>query len=159
MAKLNKREQETGRKTVNTTFIKAAFKTNLKLYCSCLSQVFGDKDDDGFYWGECRLNQGFVPSNMITEMNIDEAEDLFNRAKNDVRYNNELNSNGQLNGELDVDVISDNLGCEENDRLSFWENLDADDHFGAKKMKALYDYDPVRDSPNVDSEVCDASAP
>ena len=93
---------------------------------------------------------------MIAEMNVEEAEDLFNRANDDVLYNNELNSTSQLNGELDVDVISGNLGGEENgacDRLSFWENLE-DDHFGARKMKALFDYDPVRDSPNVDSEVC-----
>ena len=118
-------------------------------------QVFGDKDDDGFFWGHCKLKQGFVPSNMIAEMNISEAELLFNQAIDDVRLHNELNSRDQVNGELDVDVISDNLGREENapsNRLSFWENLE-NDHFEPRKMKALYDYDPVADSPNVDSEV------
>jgi hypothetical protein len=118
--------------------------------------VVGEKDDDGFYWGECKLKQGFVPSNMIAEMNINEAEDLFLQANCDVGLHNELNSRGQVNGELDVDVISDNLGREEpaaSDRLSFWENLE-NDHLGPRKMKTLYDYDPARDSPNVDSEVC-----
>ncbi len=121
-----------------------------------LSQVFGEQDDDGFYWGQCRLKQGFVPSNMIAEMNITEAELLFNQANNDVRLHNELNSRGQMNGELDVDFISDNHGCEEtapSDRLSFWENLE-NGHFEPRKMKALFDYDPATDSPNVDSEVC-----
>ena len=92
---------------------------------------------------------------MIVEMNINEAEDIFNQADNDIRLNNELNSNDHVNGELDVDVISDNLDCKENgtsDRLSFWENLE-DDHLGPRKMKALYDYDPLTQSPNVDNEV------
>ena len=135
-------------------YVRSCYRTALPYFS--LSQVFGEKDDDGFFWGQCKLKQGFVPSNMIAEMSITEAELLFNQANNDVRLHNELNSRGQVNGELDVDVISDNLGCEEtglNDRLSFWENLD-NDNFEARKMKALYDYDPAADSPNVDSEVC-----
>ncbi|KAK9498069.1 hypothetical protein O3M35_003951 [Rhynocoris fuscipes] len=30
-------------------------------------KVFGDKDADGFYWGECRGRRGFVPHNMVVE--------------------------------------------------------------------------------------------
>ncbi|XP_024084394.1 peripheral-type benzodiazepine receptor-associated protein 1 isoform X4 [Cimex lectularius] len=31
-------------------------------------KVFGDKDADGFYWGECKGQRGFVPHNMVIEM-------------------------------------------------------------------------------------------
>ncbi|KAK0167291.1 hypothetical protein PV327_004709 [Microctonus hyperodae] len=31
-------------------------------------KVYGDKDDDGFYWGECHGRQGFVPHNMVEEL-------------------------------------------------------------------------------------------
>ncbi|XP_066905379.1 RIMS-binding protein 2 [Halyomorpha halys] len=31
-------------------------------------KVFGDKDADGFYWGECRNRRGFVPHNMVIEV-------------------------------------------------------------------------------------------
>ncbi|BES90149.1 Variant SH3 domain [Nesidiocoris tenuis] len=31
-------------------------------------KVFGDKDADGFYWGECRGRRGFVPHNMVVEV-------------------------------------------------------------------------------------------
>lgn len=35
-------------------------------------KVIGDKDQDGFYWGELRGRRGFVPHNMVTE--IDENQ-------------------------------------------------------------------------------------
>lgn len=31
-------------------------------------KVWGDKDADGFYWGECRGRRGFVPHNMVMEV-------------------------------------------------------------------------------------------
>lgn len=31
-------------------------------------KVWGDKDADGFYWGECRGRKGYVPHNMVMEV-------------------------------------------------------------------------------------------
>lgn len=31
-------------------------------------QVYGEKDADGFYWGECRGRRGYVPHNMVEEL-------------------------------------------------------------------------------------------
>ncbi|XP_031331242.1 RIMS-binding protein 2 isoform X3 [Photinus pyralis] len=31
-------------------------------------KVWGDKDADGFYWGECRGRRGYVPHNMVMEV-------------------------------------------------------------------------------------------
>lgn len=36
-------------------------------------QVWGDKDADGFYWGECRGRRGYVPHNMVAEVSEAEA--------------------------------------------------------------------------------------
>lgn len=30
--------------------------------------MIGDKDQDGFYWGELRGRRGFVPHNMVSEI-------------------------------------------------------------------------------------------
>ncbi len=31
-------------------------------------QILSDKDPDGFYWGECHGKRGYVPQNMITDL-------------------------------------------------------------------------------------------
>lgn len=33
-----------------------------------LFKVYGDKDPDGFYWGELRGRRGYVPHNMVQEI-------------------------------------------------------------------------------------------
>lgn len=38
----------------------------------CLCQVFGDEDDDGFYHGESGGLSGVVPSNMVSEIPVDD---------------------------------------------------------------------------------------
>lgn len=35
--------------------------------------MWGDKDADGFYWGECRGRRGYVPHNMVMEVSEQEA--------------------------------------------------------------------------------------
>lgn len=35
--------------------------------------MWGDKDADGFYWGECRGRRGYVPHNMVVEVSEQEA--------------------------------------------------------------------------------------
>lgn len=124
--------------------------------------MFEDKDDDGFFWGECKGQQGYVPSNMVSEVAIDEAEDMFNEETNSMKSNLEARNDfadAQTNGhsELDVDVISKDYissdGTGGRDGLAqFLETLENGD-LGPRKMRALFDYNPVRDSPNVDSEV------
>ncbi|KAL4703509.1 hypothetical protein ACJJTC_018093, partial [Scirpophaga incertulas] len=36
-------------------------------------KVWGEKDSDGFYWGECRGRRGYVPHNMVAEVSEQEA--------------------------------------------------------------------------------------
>lgn len=37
-----------------------------------LIKVIGEKDADGFYYGESHGNRGFVPCNMVTEVQVDD---------------------------------------------------------------------------------------
>lgn len=37
-------------------------------------QVHGDKDPDGFYRGECGGRLGYVPCNMVSEIQVDDEE-------------------------------------------------------------------------------------
>lgn len=49
-------------------FSELAFSTGDVIY------VYGDMDEDGFYFGECRGQQGLVPSNFLTEAPADYAD-------------------------------------------------------------------------------------
>lgn len=95
-------------------------------------QIFGDKDADGFYWGELRGRRGFVPHNMVTE--IDESQ---------------VGAQGGGAGPAHPTSVR---GVSR-DR---WGDIYAS--MPVKRMIALYDYDPQELSPNVDAEVSVAAA-
>lgn len=40
-------------------------------------KVFGDKDADGFYWGECKGRKGYVPHNMVMEVEGNQNRDRW----------------------------------------------------------------------------------
>merc|ERR1719391_395454 len=45
-----------------------------------LIKIIGEKDADGFYWGECGGRSGYVPCNMVSEVQVDDervAEELL----------------------------------------------------------------------------------
>lgn len=87
--------------------------------------MYGDKDPDGFYWGDLRGRRGYVPHNMVQE--IEESAANAQQA-NTVR-------------QPSVRGIS-------RDR---WGDIYA--NMPVRRMVALYDYDPQELSPNVDAEV------
>ncbi|XP_058673712.1 peripheral-type benzodiazepine receptor-associated protein 1 isoform X6 [Ammospiza caudacuta] len=37
-------------------------------------KVCGDKDADGFYWGECAGREGYIPCNMVSEVPVESSE-------------------------------------------------------------------------------------
>ena len=79
-------------------------------------KIYGDKDEDDFYYGETRGGQrGFVPSNMVMELS----------------YHN-------------ANVSPRNDSSRLRDRASI---------SSLRKMVALFDYDPIKTSPNPDAEV------
>ncbi|KAL1110538.1 hypothetical protein AAG570_008066, partial [Ranatra chinensis] len=44
-------------------------------------KVYGDKDVDGFYWGECRGRRGFVPHNMVVEVQTENGVGSTNKER------------------------------------------------------------------------------
>lgn len=47
---------------------------NISSYTPLINQVHGDKDPDGFYRGECGGRLGFVPCNMVSEIQVEDEE-------------------------------------------------------------------------------------
>ena len=106
-----------------------------------LLKVYGEKDADGFYWGEANGLKGYVPCNMVSEVQVDDekvAEELFKEQSTN-------NVNGQ-NSKVKVTTSSNSSLVDER-----WGDIYED--MPAKRKLALYDYDPVELSPNVDAEV------
>ncbi len=100
-----------------------------------LIKIFGEKDSDGFYWGEGGNRSGYVPCNMVSEVQVDDdhvAEELF---KEQSKSNSSTTSVSVNNNTVD-------------DRWG-----DIYESTPARQKLALYDYEPSELSPNVDSEV------
>lgn len=93
--------------------------------------MFGDKDADGFYHGESGGLSGYVPSNMVAEVPVDDEY---------------LKHVLLQQGFLPVDYAGMSLTPELSDAGSICEDVIV------RRMVALFDYDPWENSPNMDSE-------
>ncbi|CAB1418372.1 unnamed protein product [Pleuronectes platessa] len=94
-------------------------------------KVFGDKDRDGFYDGESGGLSGVVPSNMVSEIPVDDEY---------------LKHLLMQQGFLPVDHTGFSPTPDMSDVSSISDEL------VVQRMVALFDYDPWESSPNVDSE-------
>lgn len=90
--------------------------------------MYGDKDPDGFYWGELRGRRGYVPHNMVTEI-----------------------EEGQVGAQGGVPLTTGTTQSVRGVSRDRWGDIYATS--SVKRMIALYDYDPQELSPNVDAEV------
>ncbi|XP_049431687.1 RIMS-binding protein 2-like [Epinephelus fuscoguttatus] len=95
-------------------------------------KVSGDKDSDGFYHGESGGLSGYVPSNMVAEIPVDDE------------YLKQLL---MQQGFLPVDHTGMSLTPDPSDIASIPDDV------VVRRMVALFDYDPWESSPNMDSEV------
>ncbi|XP_035242055.1 RIMS-binding protein 2-like isoform X6 [Anguilla anguilla] len=92
-------------------------------------KVYGDKDQDGFYSGESAGCFGYVPGNMVSEIQV---EDEMARAQ--------LLQKGFLSPEPSVDDKDPSkLANQPQEPLP-------------RRMVAIFDYDPLESSPNTDTE-------
>lgn len=94
-----------------------------------LIKIYGDKDTDGFYRGEANGRMGFVPCNMVSEVQVDNEEVVAQQMEAAPRHR--APQRGR-----------------ERDSWSAQQQQQP-----MKRMVALYDYDPQELSPNVDSEM------
>ena len=95
-----------------------------------LIKIIGEKDADRFYWGECCGWSGYVPCNMVSEVQVDDERVARELLKDDQRMRGRSGWGGRGDRWGDIYAGASN-----------------------KKMIALYDYDPMELSPNVDMEV------
>ncbi|PIO34102.1 hypothetical protein AB205_0026440, partial [Aquarana catesbeiana] len=92
-------------------------------------KVYGDKDSDGFYRGESCGRSGYIPCNMVSEIQADDEEMM-----------DQLLKKGFLPLNTPVEKIERNRRSGRQHSVS------------TRRMVALYDYDPRESSPNVDVE-------
>lgn len=95
-------------------------------------KIFGDKDPDGFYWGEVNGRQGFVPCNMVSQLHGDDV----------------VGPHGRRGA---VPPPARTAEMSRRSRSERWNS--SFKGMPLKKMVAMYDYDPQELSPNVDSEM------
>ncbi|XP_028855727.1 RIMS-binding protein 2 [Denticeps clupeoides] len=91
-------------------------------------KIYGDKDADGFYHGTCGGQSGYVPSNMVSEIPIDDGDlklDLFHQG-----FLPEATPTNSKDPSEASSVLEDVV----------------------HRMVAIFDYDPWESSPNVDIE-------
>ncbi|KAL4647784.1 RIMS-binding protein 2-like [Arapaima gigas] len=92
-------------------------------------QVYGDKDADGFYYGESNGHFGYVPCNMVSEIQVEDEE-----------TRHQLLQQGFLPAETSLEKIDT---C---------EPILGPQGPAPRRMVALFDYDPRESSPNMDIE-------
>ncbi|XP_077962296.1 peripheral-type benzodiazepine receptor-associated protein 1 isoform X16 [Gasterosteus aculeatus] len=113
-------------------------------------KVYGDKDADGFYRGESNSHLGYVPCNMVSEIQVEDEE-----------TRQQLLRQGFLSTAASMEKIVESAALWE-------ESVDSpgQDHQqtapaaaavgkptpGARRMLAIFDYDPRESSPNTDIE-------
>ncbi|GAB6033736.1 hypothetical protein CHUAL_013848 [Chamberlinius hualienensis] len=115
-----------------------AFMDELPFREGQIIRVYGDKDPDGFYWGEVDGRQGLVPCNMVLEI-PEESDEEYNKKKVKSSWSKSSYK------------FQNRSSRSNSDEMDEWKS---DDHtILVKKMVALYDYDPQKLSPNDDAEV------
>lgn len=110
--------------------------------------MYGDKDQDGFYWGELRGRRGYVPHNMVTEMD-DQGMAVGGVGPGGAMMGTTAGGGGGGGvGGGPTTVGMQSVRGVSRDR---WGDIYS--NVPVKRMVALYDYDPQELSPNVDAEV------
>ncbi|EDV22210.1 uncharacterized protein TRIADDRAFT_59211 [Trichoplax adhaerens] len=142
-------------------------------------KIYGDKDGDGFYKGELNNRTGYVPCNMVCEIQYPETQvtgtentdpdpsQSLSKDKDqefiadsdiptvDVEFT--MTNDVQLNEEQAAGAGNDQSASDDSSSSSFDEDNVSFTSARTQEVKsyavALYDYDPYVSSPNADSEM------
>ncbi|XP_013413977.1 LOW QUALITY PROTEIN: peripheral-type benzodiazepine receptor-associated protein 1-like [Lingula anatina] len=109
-----------------------------------LIKVYGEADEDGFFHGESGGRFGYVPGNMVSEISLEDqdvADGLLEQSMSHKQDSNQLPGGREQAYDVTPDEKHDSNGY-----LIFPKQGPA------RKMIALYDYDPEELSPNVDAD-------
>ncbi|XP_077962299.1 peripheral-type benzodiazepine receptor-associated protein 1 isoform X19 [Gasterosteus aculeatus] len=97
-------------------------------------KVYGDKDADGFYRGESNSHLGYVPCNMVSEIQVEDEE-----------TRQQLLRQGFLSTAASMEKI-------DHQQTAPAAAAVGKPTPGARRMLAIFDYDPRESSPNTDIE-------
>ncbi|CAL1545027.1 unnamed protein product, partial [Lymnaea stagnalis] len=101
-------------------------------------KVFGDKDADGFYKGESHGRKGFIPCNMVSEVQIDDPDLVEQLLKETTERPG--NQPSLTSATRDMELTPNGM-------------VQIPREGSMRRMVAMYDYDPQELSPNVDAEL------
>ncbi|KAM7374763.1 hypothetical protein PAMP_007403 [Pampus punctatissimus] len=99
-------------------------------------KVYGDKDADGFYRGESCGHLGYVPCNMVSEIQVEDEE-----------TRQQLLQQGFLSTAASMEKIEPSQTATTAGAAAAGNPAP-----GARRMVAIFDYDPRESSPNTDIE-------
>ncbi|XP_075296592.1 peripheral-type benzodiazepine receptor-associated protein 1 isoform X2 [Opisthocomus hoazin] len=104
-------------------------------------KVCGDKDADGFYRGECAGREGYIPCNMVSEVQVE---------------NNEIKKQLLKQGFLPADTPMESVGLDKQEKYKSHPGQKHQDFeaelMNPRSMVAVFDYNPKENSPNADVE-------
>ena len=120
--------------------------------------MYGDKDEDGFFWGELNGQAGYIPFNMVSEVELEDEESGSNVTSPSVNVTQESTQPPEESPSQEQEVApssSENLLEEVILEEGEFEDPRESDNYQLppRRMVALFDYDPQTLSPNPDSEV------
>lgn len=146
-----------------------------------LIKVFGDQDSDGFYYGESNGRLGYIPCNMVSEVQVDDPEVvrqlLLDTSMNSANQSNPIENEMVRKGSgknINSQQTNSSTGSSSKNKTTKQQSITKmqtkEQSFvpinnyqyksqstpSAKNtctMIALYDYDPQSLSPNVDADV------
>ncbi|XP_042286260.1 RIMS-binding protein 2 isoform X3 [Thunnus maccoyii] len=105
-------------------------------------KVYGDKDADGFYRGESCGRLGYVPCNMVSEIQVEDEE-----------TRQQLLQQGFLSTAASMEKIDPSQAAAAAAAAAAPAAAAAGNPApGARRMVAIFDYDPRESSPNTDIE-------
>jgi hypothetical protein len=141
-----------------------------------LIKVYGNPDADGYYYGECNGRFGFIPGNMISEVDDPEVvrQVMSEAKKSSSKSNMPPSGSGGMSGaqggskqhqqqqQQQKMTSSSSKGGQQGGKGQSFQPIN--DQYGgsqqyskppgkAVRMIALYDYDPQSLSPNPDTDV------
>ncbi|XP_057265923.1 peripheral-type benzodiazepine receptor-associated protein 1 isoform X8 [Pezoporus wallicus] len=104
-------------------------------------KVCGDKDADGFYRGECAGREGYIPCNMVSEVQVE---------------NNEIKKQLLKQGFLPANTPMESIGLDKQEKYKSHAGQKHKDCeaelLTSRRMVAVFDYNPKESSPNADVE-------
>lgn len=128
-------------------------------------QVYGDKDEDGFYWGDLDGRVGYIPHNMVQEVPLEEYDAGGNATlpSLDITHEEVGQTSEQcssLEPEVNTSSLDSTLNEADAEDNEFQDPRNSDNYqLAPRRMVALFDYDPQTLSPNPDSDVREYSLP